>query len=386
MTAEPENKTTDTQLSLLDRLSGPLAVPVSGTRQLLAHAFFALDNRANQERISLVDGAVKIEVVAGRDLGVPTMYDADLLFYVLTRVVNAIDHGVDPEHARMQEFSVRDFLRATGRVTTGEAYAAFDQSLERLLAARIKTNIETVDDDETMGVDGSFTWFDSQTLVSYHKSPNGHRRRARVRISLGKWLLGHLVNNRNAFRLHQDYFELSSGVERRLYNIARVHVGRQDQFVILLPNLLPKVGTALSLAKFGKLMRDIAERDPLPEYSISVFEPGDLKQRRTKSILDRTKVVFKPKAMPSRNKSSSADTSSWNPSPSSKVIPLRHSALSRRLSNLDHNNRMTLAGNALRRYVDMHDGQRHPMSKGELASNLRDLCQLLIDVGLEDPE
>jgi hypothetical protein len=47
---------------------------------------------------------------------------------------------------------------------------------------------------------------------------------------------------------------------------------------------------------------------------------------------------------------------------------------------------MTVAGTARQRYAEMNDGKQHPMSKGQLASNLKELCQLLIDVGLENAE
>ena len=42
----------------------------------------------------------------------------------------------------------------------------------------------------------------------------------------------------------RDYFELESGIARRLYELARKHVGAQPQWRIGLDKLAAKVGTS----------------------------------------------------------------------------------------------------------------------------------------------
>lgn len=377
---------TDDQSSLLDKLSGPLTGPVKGARPLLAHAFFAVDNRGLQPRIVVNDGGVRIEVIAGRDLGVPTVFDADLIFYVATRVARALDHGIDPETARTQEFHVHDFLRATGRAPTAGAYEAFDHTLSRLRAARIETNIEVFSDDasgEIQGVDGFFHWFDSGTQAGYTRDRNGRKRRDKVRIVLGEWLMRVLVNDRAIFSVHERYFELTGGIERRLYAIARVHVGRQDRFEIRLSALMEKVGGASTLSKFGVAIRDVADRQPLPEFLVEVVEPSGVKTRRSRSQLERTKVVLRRR---SNADSSCPGKISVRPDPvksdAGNVIAV-DTALYRRLKGMNFMQRLPVAEKALTVYQAQH-GTPFRRDRAALADDLPALCAVLVELGLEN--
>jgi plasmid replication initiation protein len=67
-----------------------------------------------------------------------------------------------------------------------------------------------------------------------------------------------------------QYFELEGGLERRLYQLARKHVGRQRQWKIGLPLLAQKVGSAQELRFFKRDLKRIIEADNIPDYRFAV--------------------------------------------------------------------------------------------------------------------
>jgi len=68
--------------------------------------------------------------------------------------------------------------------------------------------------------------------------------------------------------LRPEYFRLDGGLERRLYEIARKHCGRQPDWNIGLELLRKKTGSTASIRKFRQLLKQTAHDNPLPEYTL----------------------------------------------------------------------------------------------------------------------
>ncbi|MEM8742935.1 MAG: replication initiator protein A, partial [Pseudomonadota bacterium] len=85
--------------------------------------------------------------------------------------------------------------------------------------------------------------------------------------------------------LSRDYFALRKPLERRLYEIARKHCGRQGRWQISMATLCAKSGSASPLRVFRKMVRDIAAADGLPDYTLEVA-PGDLLVVRPRAVLE----------------------------------------------------------------------------------------------------
>ena len=75
--------------------------------------------------------------------------------------------------------------------------------------------------------------------------------------------------------LHRDYFRLRKPLERRVYEIARKHCGRQAEWRIGLETLLKKSGSTSPRRVFRKMIRDMAAEDGLPDYALSLAD-GDV--------------------------------------------------------------------------------------------------------------
>ena len=69
--------------------------------------------------------------------------------------------------------------------------------------------------------------------------------------------------------LHRDYFRLRKPLERRVYELARKHCGRQPEWRVSIGLLARKSGSASPLRVFRRMIRDMIAADPLPDYSLS---------------------------------------------------------------------------------------------------------------------
>ena len=69
--------------------------------------------------------------------------------------------------------------------------------------------------------------------------------------------------------INPAYFDLTGGLERRLYEIARKHVGRQAEWRVSILQLARKCGTLQrSLRRFKFDLKDLASLDRLPDYQM----------------------------------------------------------------------------------------------------------------------
>ena len=69
--------------------------------------------------------------------------------------------------------------------------------------------------------------------------------------------------------INPAYFDLTGGLERRLYEIARKHVGRQAEWRVSLMVLAKKCGTMQrNLRRFKFDLKELAELDRLPDYQM----------------------------------------------------------------------------------------------------------------------
>ena len=104
-----------------------------------------------------------------------------------------------------------------------------------------------------------------------------------VTVTLSDWMYRSVVSE-SVLTLHKDYFSLRKPLERRVYEIARKHCGRQAEWRIGLETLLKKSGSTSPRRVFRKMIRDMAEEDGLPDYTLDLVE-GDLVLVRARARL-----------------------------------------------------------------------------------------------------
>jgi plasmid replication initiation protein len=79
-----------------------------------------------------------------------------------------------------------------------------------------------------------------------------------------------LAKERRVLAISPDYFKLDGGLERRLYQLARKHVGKQRQWRIGLPLLAQKVGSAQQLRFFKRDLKRVIDADSIPDYRFQI--------------------------------------------------------------------------------------------------------------------
>ncbi|MCA0922802.1 replication initiator protein A [Pseudooceanicola nanhaiensis] len=229
----------------------------------MEHPLFSLSTRPDRRILTYAHNGVTVEVtpsVKGR----ATIHDKDILIYCVSQLMAALNAG--REVGRTLQIRAHDLLVATNRDTSGDSYTRLRGAFERLAGTRITTNLETGGLETTSG----FGLIESWEIV--RRSRGG--RMVSVMVTLSDWLY-RAVLAKSVLTLSRDYFRLRKPLERRIYELARKHCGRQPDWTISVPVLHKKAGSAAPVRVFRAALRRMIEEANLPDYSMTE-EPGDL--------------------------------------------------------------------------------------------------------------
>src|SRR5271154_2911943 len=195
--------------------------------------------------------------------GLATIYDKDILIYCISQIMEKIKRKEKvSQRVRITSY---DMLVFTNRGTSGRDYDALCEAIDRLAGTRITTNIRTGDEEQR----DSFGLIDAASI----RRKNGlDGRLLWVEIKLSDWVFN-AIRSQEVLTLHPDYFRLGKPLERRVYELARKHCGRQSTWQISVETLLKKSGSQSPINKFRHMLKHIARHDHLPDYRL-VFDEG----------------------------------------------------------------------------------------------------------------
>ena len=235
-----------------------------GDMASMAHPIFSLSTKPDHRprRYEDSDGRTYVEVRPSTD-GLATIHDRDVLIYCISQVIAALND--DRPVARTVRLKALDLLRATNRVTDGRGYDGLRAALRRLQGTQIETNI-TTGGTEQLDI---FSLIDRARIV--RETRDG--RMQEIEVELSDWVFN-AIKAREVLTLHRDYFRLRKPLERRLYELARKHCGRQRHWRIGLSLLQAKCGSNSSSREFRRLIGQIAKADAehghLPDYAVAL--------------------------------------------------------------------------------------------------------------------
>ena len=245
----------------------------------MEHPVFSLATRPDKRILEYAHNGTEITVTPSVR-GLATIHDKDILIYCISQLMAALNAG--REISRTLTLRAHDLLVATNRETSGDAYRRLRDAFERLAGTRITTNIVTGATEVTRG----FGLIESWEIVRRAKGG----RMISVSVTLSEWLF-EAVKNKSVLTLSRDYFRLRKPLERRIYEIARKHCGRQPKWSVSIDTLLKKSGSNSPRRVFRKMVRDMIEADHLPDYEM-VEEVGD------KIRFTRRRVVLEEGSLP----------------------------------------------------------------------------------------
>jgi len=229
----------------------------------MEHPLFSLATRPDLRILRYDHNGTRIEVTPSVR-GLATIHDKDVLIYCISQLMAALNAGRSV--SRTLQMRAHDMLVATNRETSGDGYQRLRDALERLAGTRITTNFATGGVEVTTG----FGLIESWQIL--RKARGG--RMVSVSITLSDWLF-RAVLSKSVLTLSRDYFRLRKPLERRVYELARKHCGRQESWRISVELLHKKSGSASPRRVFRKMLRDMIAADTLPDYLMSE-EPGDI--------------------------------------------------------------------------------------------------------------
>jgi plasmid replication initiation protein len=238
-----------------------VSAPLRDDRATMEFPFFALQKRPLLTPIIYQDGNVTIRISPG-ERGIASIWDKDVLIYLSSLINAKIERG--EEVSRTVRIAAYDLLRVTRRHTGKNGYQEIYDALFRLRSTTITTDIQSGGERETRG----FGWIDSFRILTKDNKA-GSRVMQGLEITLNDWTFRALVKDRRVLSINPAYFDLTGGLERRLYEIARKHVGRQTEWKVSLLQLAKKCGTMQrNLRRFKFDLKELAELDRLPDYQM----------------------------------------------------------------------------------------------------------------------
>lgn len=247
----------------------------------MEHPIFSLSTKPDMRSRVYENNGITIEIKPSAD-GLATVHDRDVLIYCISHLIRGIDDG--EEVSQVVRFQASELLKATNRMTTGRGYELLKSAMERLAGTRISTNITTGGQEifETFGI------IERARIVK--KTRNG--RMQEVEVKLSDWVFN-AIRAQEVLTLHPDYFRLRKPLERRIYELARKHCGRQNEWKIGLEKLQRKCGSGSSLREFRRLVSTIAVEDQefahIPDYAIKFDEDRDILVIRNRGTIGENK-------------------------------------------------------------------------------------------------
>lgn len=257
------------QLDLFRALPGRMAP--RDAQDLMSWPFFSL---AKSRRIQPIDfrmGEVSIRVEATPEHGMATIWDADILIWAASQIVEARDHGLMT--SRLMTATPYEILTFIGRGDSLRDYERLKASFDRLQATTVATSIR----QPTIRRRHRFSW-----INEWKERLDGQGRPRGIELILPDWFYNGVINEAFVLTIDRAYFDLTGGLERWLYRLVRKHGGRQrNGWSFDLPHLHLKSGSLSSLKRFAFELRRIVDRQPLPGYRLGLEMAADGTQRLT---------------------------------------------------------------------------------------------------------
>jgi len=229
----------------------------------MEHPLFAL--KAGDKKLRTYEHNGNVLMIKPGYHGMATIHDKDVWIYCISQLMDAKNKG--KEISRTVRFRAYDFLVSTNRGVGGNKYERLKNSLERLQGTVIQTSIEAAGYREEQ----AFGMIDGWRIVE--KSQDEETMVA-LEVTLPAWVMASIYGS-NVLTISQDYFRLRKPLDRRIYELARKHCGKQGKWRISLELLWKKSGSTAILRKFRSSIRSLAESDELPDYNLKFDDRRD---------------------------------------------------------------------------------------------------------------
>lgn len=259
MTARHLSPSERRQLDLFRALPGSDFAP-RDAQDLMAFPFFSLSKTHRVAPIDFSAGNVSIRVEAVPDHGMATIWDADILIWAASQIVEARDAGL--RTSRLMAATPYEILKFIGRGTSLRDYQRLKAALDRLQSTTVATTIR----QPAEGRRHRFSWINEwKELTDRDGRPDG------IEMILPDWFYQAVLDDALVLTIDRAYFGLTGGLDRWLYRLVRKHGGHQrDGWRFDFSHLHQKSGSLSLFRRFVFELRNIVRRQPLPGYTLFI--------------------------------------------------------------------------------------------------------------------
>lgn len=229
-------------------------IPIKGHQESMELPLFSLSTKPDTSVYRYENHATGdwIEVTGG-PLGRATMHDKDLLLFCISQINQARREG--RQHGRKIRFTRNAFFAFAKRNAGGGAYKRFDEMTSRLKTTTVTIRLESGRKQKRL-----FGFLDSATLLDDGQGGED------VEIILSSHFYDMITNTKQLLTYTDEYFEIRSPNERRLYEIIRKHCGKQPMWECSFEKLYAKSGTRANKREFRRFLKKVVEEQPIPGY------------------------------------------------------------------------------------------------------------------------
>jgi plasmid replication initiation protein len=247
------------QLQLFRALPGGDIAP-RDAQDLMAYPFFSLAKSRRTVPIHFEAGGVSLPVEGVPEHGIATIWDADVLIWAASQIVQARDRGLST--SRLMAVTPHEILTFVQRGTGLKDYLMLKAALDRLQSTTVATSIRQPAGRRLH----RFSW------INEWKELAGPRGRAYgIELILADWFYAGVMDDALVLTLDPAYFRLTGGIERWLYRIVRKHGGWQRKgWRFDFRHLHLKSGSLQRYSDFALHLRQLARRQSLPGYRLSI--------------------------------------------------------------------------------------------------------------------
>ncbi|WP_161539699.1 replication initiator protein A [Paramagnetospirillum kuznetsovii] len=265
-------------------------------RDALERPLVSLSKNIRTEPVEYRAGELVIRILPHQDFGQPTIWDYDIIIYLLGQVNERFRRERDGKPAPSStlvkvgpnqyankpnwkwnrpgiEALPTEILRGIRRVHDGKKSSGVLFSDLRAAIARLQTCvIET-----NLWHGRQLKNFRRFTLIhEFEELEPSEAGSGGMRFLLPEWMIESVRTRKGILAISPAYFDLTGGFERFLYRIARKVAGRQEKgFTLKMATLHERSGSAMDRNDFAKSIRRAIKGGKIPDYTFTLGRNHD---------------------------------------------------------------------------------------------------------------
>lgn len=231
-------------------------------RDLMTWGMFNISNH-HKHRLRHEQGEMFVDVAATNGKGIATYHDNDILIFLTSHLVQAMNEGKDVSSRIF--FTAHEFFRFSRREhISGTRYDQIWNALWRLQDTFVHTNINIVGGNE---IESRWNW-----LSEIHRIKSSRTGKSLgFQVVLADPLYKSIVQDKpRVLTLDNDYFTLRSGFLKWLYLYARKSAGTDpdNEWLATERMLHSRCGSSLHLTQFRKMLKHAVDQGSLLDYDL----------------------------------------------------------------------------------------------------------------------